>query len=145
MLVEVEPEDDVVVLPVPVGVLVVLPVVEVEPDDVVVLPVPAGVLVLPPAAEGVEVAVPAEAPAELGVELELGAPAVDDESGVTCWEVLAVDVAPPPAFPPQPKAVVRTARHRQQPSNGAEKFLITYLPVLRSVLIPKGYVSINSD
>lgn len=105
-------------------VVVVEVVVVVEPEDgVVVLPVPAGAPVLLPAAEGVEVVVPAEAPAELGVELEPDVPDDDDESGVTCWEALAVDV-PPPAFPPQPKAVVRTVMNRQQPSNEAEKFLI---------------------
>ena len=66
------------------------------------LPEVAGVLVLPPAAEGVveeaervEVVVPAEFGGARGGKLELGG-FVAGESGVTCWEVLAVAYTPWP-------------------------------------------------
>jgi len=66
--------------------------------------------------------VPAEVPAE--VELEPGVTAVvEGESGagfVTCWALLVVDELPPLAFPPQPKAAIKTA-DRSQPASVGEK------------------------
>jgi len=96
---------------IPAGADVVVP--EVGPGDVVVVPV------------DVEVDVPAEVPADEDVEgeLEVGVLlAGEDESGgfVTCWELLAVDGLPPPVFPPQPKAAIRTT-NRSEPASVGRK------------------------
>ncbi len=115
---EVEPEDDVVE---PVDVPVVVPV----PVDVVVVLVPVDVEV-----GEVEAVVPAEVPVEVeveevAVELELGVlGVVADEAGagfVTCCEVPAVGELPPLAFPPQPKAAIRTISRKQPASVGEKK------------------------
>jgi hypothetical protein len=115
---EVEVEDDVEV-----------PGVELE-DDGAVPVAPADVLVLfPEAEEGeVEPEAPAEAPADVGVELEPGALAADEESGaelVAVCELPAVDALPLLVFPPQPNTAVNPANKSEPPMSKERRCIKT--------------------